>query len=98
MALALTRDLFLRVDDEKNQKNQHSHVLFMLSDIMLARWWRPVASSDALDLLHQAMRTVMYRGIAMAIKTASKAGVFVDCCLFVCCPGGHQGDTKQVVA
>jgi hypothetical protein len=40
----------------------------------------------------------MYRRIAMAIKMASFLGVFVDCCLFACCPGGHWGDTEQVVA
>jgi hypothetical protein len=34
----------------------------------------------------------------MAIKTASFLGVFVDCCLFACCPGGRWGDTEQVVA
>jgi hypothetical protein len=69
----------------------------MLSDIILARWWHPVASNEALDLLHQAMRVVMYRPIAMAIKTASKVGVFVDCCLFACCPGGRRGNMEQVV-
>ncbi len=25
-------------------------------------------------------------------------GVFVDCCLFACCPGGHQGNMEQIVA
>ncbi len=69
----------------------------MLSGIMLARWQRLVASSEALDLLHQGMHTVTYRRIVMAIKTASFAGVFVDCCLYACCPGGRWGDTKQVV-
>jgi hypothetical protein len=34
----------------------------------------------------------------MAIKTATFLGVFVDCCLFACCPGGRWGDTQQVVA
>jgi hypothetical protein len=97
-APASTRDLFLRVDNEKHQKNRHSHVLFMLSDIILAQWQRPVASSEALDLLHQAMNAVTYRRIAMAIKTASKVGVLVDCCLFACCPGGRRGNTEQVVA
>ena len=33
----------------------------------------------------------------MAIKTATFLGVFVDCCLFACCPGGRWGDTEQVV-
>jgi hypothetical protein len=70
----------------------------MLLDIILAQWWCPVASSKALDLLHQAICAVTYRRIAMAIKTASFVGVFVDCCLFACCPGGHWGNTEQVVA
>jgi hypothetical protein len=56
-----------------------------------------VASSEALDLLHQAMRAVMYRCIAMAIKMASKVGVFVHHFLLVCCPGGCRGNTEQVV-
>jgi hypothetical protein len=35
----------------------------------LARWWHPVASSEALDVLHRAMRRpVSYRCIAMAIE------------------------------
>ncbi len=29
---------------------------------------------------------------------ATFLGVFVDCCLFACCPGGRWGDTEQVVA
>ncbi len=81
-------------DDENIKKKHHSHVQLMLSDIILAQWRRPVASSEALDLLHQAtMRAVTYRRIAMAIKTATFLGVFVDCCLFACCPGGRWGDT-----
>jgi hypothetical protein len=52
----------------------------MLLDIILARWQRPVASSEALDLLHWAMHAIMYRRIAMAIKMASFVGVFIDCC------------------
>jgi hypothetical protein len=65
----------------------------MLSDIILAQWRRPVASSEALDLLHQAMHAVTYRLIAMAIETATLLGVFVDCCLFAHCPGGRWGNT-----
>jgi len=34
----------------------------------LARWQHPLASSEALDVLHQAMRLVPYRCIAMAIE------------------------------
>jgi hypothetical protein len=85
-------------DDENIKKTHHSHAWCMLSGMILARWWRPVASSEALDLLHWAMRAVMYRRIAMAIKTASFAGVFVDCCLFACCPGSRWGNTEQAVA
>ena len=57
-----------------------------------------MASSKALDLLHWGMCTVTYRHITMAIKMASFAGVFVDCCLYAYCPGNHWGDTEQVVA
>jgi hypothetical protein len=84
-------------DNENINKNRHSHVRFMLSDIKLAQWWRPVASSKALDLFHWKKCTVTYRRIAMAIKTATFLGVFVDCCLFACCPGGCWGNTQQVV-
>ncbi len=65
---------------------------------ILARWQCLVASNKALNLLHRAMCAVMYRHIAMAIKTASFLGVFVDCCLFACCPGGCWGNMEQVVA
>jgi hypothetical protein len=77
----------------KTSKKRRSHVGFMLSDIILAQWQHPVASSEALDLLHWEMRAVTYRHIAMAIKTATFLGVFVDCCLFACCPGGRWDNT-----
>ncbi len=96
--LVSTRDLFLPVWRWKHWKKRHSHVRCMLSGIILAQWQRPVASSEALDLLHCAMRTVTYQHIAMAIETASFVGVFVDCCLFACCPGGRWGNTEWVVA
>ncbi len=80
------------------KQNQCWHVPFMLSERVLARWWHPVASSEAMDPLHRAMRVVSYRRIAMAIETASFVGVFVDCCLFACCPGGRWGDTERIVA
>ncbi len=44
------------------------------------------------------MCAVTYRRIAMAINLATFLQSFVDCCLFACCPGGHWGDTEQVVA
>jgi hypothetical protein len=34
----------------------------------LARWRHPVTSSEALDVLHRAMRLASYRCIAMAIE------------------------------
>jgi hypothetical protein len=34
----------------------------------------------------------------MAIKMTTFLGVFVDCCLFACCPGGCRGNTEQLVA
>ncbi len=73
---------FYGFDDENIEKNHRSHVQFMLSEIILAQWQHPVASSEALDLLHWAMHAVTYRRIAMAIKTVTFLGVFVDCCLF----------------
>ncbi len=85
-------------DNENIEKNRHSHVCTMLLGIILARWQHPVASSEALDLLHRAMCMVTYRHIAMAIEMASFAGVFSDCCFYACCPGGRWGNTEQVVA
>jgi hypothetical protein len=49
----------------------------MLLGIILAQWQRPVASSEALDLFHRAMRAATYRRIAMAIKMAIFARVFI---------------------
>ncbi len=88
---------FYGFDDEKHKKRR-SHVPFMLLDIILAQWKCPVISSEALDLLHWAMCAVTYRRIAMAIETASFVGVFVDCCLFACCPGSRWGNTERVFA
>ncbi len=65
---------------------------------MLAQWWHPVASSEALDLFYRAMGVVLYRHIAMAIKIASKVGVLFDCGFVDCRPGGRRGNTEQVVA
>ncbi len=84
-------------DDENIKKNHHSHARFISLDIILAQWQCPVASSKALDLLHWAMRVVLYRRTAAAINMATFLGVFVDCCLFACCSGGRWGDTERVV-
>jgi hypothetical protein len=43
---------------------------------VVAQWWRLVAFMNATNLLHQAMRAVLYHRIAMAIKTASKVETF----------------------
>jgi hypothetical protein len=53
----------------------------MLSGIILAQWRHPVASSEALDLLHWVMCAVTYWRIAMAIKMAS----FAVCLLIIVC-------------
>ena len=65
---------------------------------MLARWWHPVASSEALDPLHWAMRAVLYRCILTAIKLAHKVGVFIHRCVVDYCLGIRGSDTEQVVA
>ncbi len=96
--LALASDLFLRFWRWKHQKKYRSHVRFILLDIILAQRRCPVASCEALDLLHWAICAVTCRHIAMAIKAACFLGVYVDCCLFACCPGSRWGDTEQVVA
>ena len=85
-------------DNENIKKNCRSHVRTMLLGVILARWQHPVASIEALDLFHQAMDAVTYQRIAMAIKMAIFALVFVDCCLYACCPGSRWGNTEQVVA
>jgi hypothetical protein len=48
----------------------------MLLEQVLGQWKHQVASCEALDVLYQAICTVMYWGIAMAMKIASKVGVF----------------------
>jgi hypothetical protein len=37
----------------------------------LNQWWHPMASSEALDVLHWSMCPALYRYIRMAIKFAS---------------------------
>jgi hypothetical protein len=64
---------------KKLGKNRHMHDQLHLLAAILAQWQRLVASNKALNLLHWAMCAVTYRRIAMAIKTASFLGVFVDC-------------------
>jgi hypothetical protein len=42
----------------------------------LARWLQSVASSEALDVIHRAMRPASYRLTRMAIKIASDSPAF----------------------
>jgi len=42
----------------------------------LARWWHPVASIEALDVLYWVMRPASYRCIAMAIEITSDSPAF----------------------
>jgi hypothetical protein len=47
---------------------------------VIARWGRPVASSEALVMLHRAMRSVLHRRTAMSIEMAHDGGEFVRRC------------------
>jgi hypothetical protein len=44
----------------------------------LARWRHPVASSEALDVLHWAMCPASYRRVCMAIEIASDLPSFLS--------------------
>ena len=44
---------------------------------VVAQWRRPVASGEALVMLHWAMRSVLHRRTAMAIESACDGGAFV---------------------
>jgi len=46
---------------------------------VVTQWQHPVASGIALDMLHQAMPSVLHRRTAMAIGMASDGGTF-SCC------------------
>jgi hypothetical protein len=50
---------------------------------IVTRWWHPVASYVAQDVLHRAMCSILQQWIAKDIKTASKVGAFVCHCRFV---------------
>ncbi len=82
----------------KSIKNRHRYVPFTLVVWKLAQYWHPMASSESLDLLHQTMHTVTHGSIAVAIRMASKVGVFFHPCFVCCCPGGCWGNTEQAVA
>jgi hypothetical protein len=50
---------------------------------VVAQWRRPVASGEALVMLHWAMRSVLHRRTAMAIEIACDGGAFIcNCSLF----------------
>jgi hypothetical protein len=44
---------------------------------VVARWWRSVASGEALFMLHRVMRSVLHWRTAMAIEMARNGGTFV---------------------
>ena len=48
----------------------------MLSERVLAQLWSLVAFMKAMNLLHRAMCSVLYRCIAMAIEMAVEVGTF----------------------
>jgi hypothetical protein len=52
---------------KKLKKTQGRLDKFHLLAAILARWWHPVASTKALDLLNWAMRAVLYQHTATAI-------------------------------
>ncbi len=89
---------FLQVDDEKTKKNQGRIDQLHLLAAILARWRCLVTSNEALNLLYQAMRAVLYRRTTTAIKRVSLFGTFFHHRFIFCCPGSHWGNTEQVVA
>ena len=48
-----------------------------ITEQVVARWQSLVAFMKALDLLHQAMRSVLHRRTAMAIEIARDGGAFI---------------------
>jgi hypothetical protein len=62
------------------------HDQLLLSAAILAQWRRPVASSEALNLLHWALHAVLYQSTAAAINMASKVVAFCHHCLFAVAP------------
>jgi hypothetical protein len=85
---------------KKHTKKQRSYVQLILSELILAQWWHPVASVKALNLLYQAMRALAYRRIAMAIGMASKVGAFFIVVVLYVTPvaGGRRGNTQRILA
>jgi len=46
---------------------------------VVAQWWRPVASGEALAMLHWGMRFILHRRTTMTIEMAHDGGAFVRC-------------------
>jgi hypothetical protein len=95
--MRLPATFFYKLTMKKHKKKRCMRDQLLLLAAILARWRHPVASSEALDLLYWAMRTVLYRCIALAIKTASKVGICFSCHFVCCCPGGRWANMEQVV-
>jgi hypothetical protein len=68
---------------KKLRKNWRSFDRNTLSEQILAQRRRPVASIESLDICHRAMRAVLYRRTATAIKMASKVGAFFVVVVFI---------------
>ncbi len=73
-------------------------VRLVLSEWVLAWWWRLVASRKAMTTFIGQCDRLTYWCFAMATKMASKVGACFHCCLLVCHLGGCRDDTKQVAA
>ena len=76
MLLGQLEPFFINLTMKYTPKIRGRHVRLMILEQELTQWWCLGAFRKALDLLHWAMRVVWYRRIAMAIKMASKVGVF----------------------
>ncbi len=68
---------------KKLRKNWCSFDRNTLLEQILARWRRPVASIESLDIRHWAMRAVLYRHTTTAIKMASEVGAFFVVVVFI---------------
>ena len=88
-----TRALF---HDEMSETTGVGVSDWVISEQVLARWWRLVAFMKATNLLHRAMRAVLYCRIATAIEMASKGGGHVAHRCVDCVPGGRRGNTERV--
>jgi hypothetical protein len=85
----------------KLEKNQGRLDRLQLLAAILARWRHLVASNKALNLLYQAMRAVLYRRTATAIKMDSLLGKFFlssFCLLLPWRPLGRYGASSCPMA